>query len=245
VDAHDGDPAAGLHHERRGAGPPLLIIPGASGGSAIFGALADALAGRYTVLTYDRRGHGRSGPDAGFSVAGHAADARAVIEANGFGSATVLGCSAGAIIGLDLAARFPALVSVLVAYEPPLYSVLPHARLRIALRRAELRLRWRRSPAATVFLTREARSVYAWDPGQLAGTRVPLIFGGGRDARNTLPHGIARMLADRLGAQFAEFPGGHRAPMTHPAEFATALTKALAASDAASEGSDGSRLWLD
>jgi pimeloyl-ACP methyl ester carboxylesterase len=184
------------------------------------------------VLTYDRRGHGRSAPDAESSVARHAADARAVIEANGFSSATVLGCSAGAIIGLDVAARFPGLVTVLVAYEPPLYSVLPHARLRIAVRRATLRLRSGRSPGAREFLAHEARSVYAWDPDQLAGIRVPLIFGGGRDSRNTLPYGIARMLADRLGARVAEFPGAHRGAVTHPAEFAATLAEALAASEA-------------
>ena len=232
MDGHDGNLAAGLHRERRDAGPPLLIIPGASGGSAIFGGLADALAGRYTVLTYDRRGHGRSGQDPEPSVARHAADARAVIEANGFGSAIVLGCSAGAIIGLDLAARFPGLVTVLVAHEPPLYSVLPHARLRIAVRRATLRLGSARSPGARTFLAHEAQSVYAWDPDQLADIRVPLIFGGGRDARNSLLYSIAQTLADRPGARFAEFPGTHYGPMTHPAEFAATLTEALAATEA-------------
>lgn len=43
------------------------------------------------------------------------ADARAVIERSGFRSAAVFATSAGALIGLDLAARSPDVPTVLVA----------------------------------------------------------------------------------------------------------------------------------
>ena len=224
----------GLYSECRGAGPPLLIIPGASGGSAVFGRLADALAGHYTVLTYDRRGHGRSGPDTEFSVASHAADARAIIARSGLGAAAVLGISAGAIIGLDLAARFPEVVSSLVAHEPPLYSVLPHPRARTAVRRTVLRVRGRHSSGAQAFLTREMRALLGYDVSQLSVTTavvttVPVVLAGGRDSSGDSRYRISRLLADRLGARFAEFPGGHRGAMTHPGEFAITLIQVLGA----------------
>lgn len=128
---------ARLYTERRGDGPPLLLIPGGDGRSANFDAVARMLAWDYTVLTYDRRGHARSRltPDtqgrpraAGqISMARQSADARAAIEGHGFAAAAVLGASAGALIGLDLAASCPGVVQILVAHEPPLISVLPEA----------------------------------------------------------------------------------------------------------------------
>ena len=52
-------PGARLYYERRGAGPLLLMI-GSPMDSTGFAGLADALAGRYTVVTYDPRGIGHS-----------------------------------------------------------------------------------------------------------------------------------------------------------------------------------------
>ncbi|GAA1246803.1 hypothetical protein GCM10009676_36270 [Prauserella halophila] len=53
-------PGARLYYEVRGDGPLLVLIPGAPGNARVFTALADQLAQRYTVLTYDRRGFSRS-----------------------------------------------------------------------------------------------------------------------------------------------------------------------------------------
>jgi clorobiocin biosynthesis protein CloN7 len=50
---------ARLYYERRGAGPLLLLI-GSPMDSTGFTGLAHALADRYTVVTYDPRGIGRS-----------------------------------------------------------------------------------------------------------------------------------------------------------------------------------------
>ena len=49
---------ADLYFERRGDGPPLLLIAGGGGDCGAFEALADILASSYTVLSYDRRAHG-------------------------------------------------------------------------------------------------------------------------------------------------------------------------------------------
>ncbi|GIF68303.1 hydrolase [Asanoa ishikariensis] len=121
-------PGATLHYEVRGTGPTLLLICGGVYDAAGYAGLGKALADRFTVVTYDRRGNSRSpldGPDGPQSLPEHADDAAALIDAVGGGPAHVFGSSSGAIIGLDLAARYPDRVRVLVAHEPPLFDLLP------------------------------------------------------------------------------------------------------------------------
>jgi pimeloyl-ACP methyl ester carboxylesterase len=122
---------ATLRAERRGDGPPLLLIHGAVGDSGVFGAIADLLAADHTVLTYDRRGYSRSPLDRAstelLDVARQSDDAVAVLRHHGFTEALIFGSSAGAVIGLDLAARHPDAVTGLIAHEPPAIRVLPDA----------------------------------------------------------------------------------------------------------------------
>jgi pimeloyl-ACP methyl ester carboxylesterase len=121
---------AELHSEARGSGPALLFIPGALGDGGVFAPMVQLLADEYTVVTYDRRGNSRSpvtGPAKPMSVAEQSDDAVAVLAHHGFSEALVLGSSAGAVIGLDLAARHPQVVTGLIAHEPPAVQVLPDA----------------------------------------------------------------------------------------------------------------------
>ena len=53
-------PGANLYHEVRGSGPVLLLICGGVYDAAGYAGLAQRLADRYTVVTYDRRGNSRS-----------------------------------------------------------------------------------------------------------------------------------------------------------------------------------------
>jgi pimeloyl-ACP methyl ester carboxylesterase len=46
---------AELYFERRGEGPPLLLIAGGGGDCGAYWPLANELASCYTVLTYERR----------------------------------------------------------------------------------------------------------------------------------------------------------------------------------------------
>ncbi|MFD4601456.1 alpha/beta fold hydrolase [Streptomyces sp. NPDC058464] len=118
---------ADLHYEVRGAGPALLMISGAGGDAGYYSAVAEDLADAFTVITYDRRGNSRSTGRNGTptTLDEQAADARAVVEGLAGGRALVFGSSAGAIIGLTLAARHPEVVSGLIAHEPPAVNVLP------------------------------------------------------------------------------------------------------------------------
>jgi pimeloyl-ACP methyl ester carboxylesterase len=126
-------PGAALYYEVRGSGPVLLMICGGVYDAAGFAALAGELAGRYTVVTYDRRGNSRSpfaGPPEEQRIETHADDAAALLAAVGVTAAepaAVFGNSSGAAIGLSLVERHPELVRALVAHEPPVFGVLPDA----------------------------------------------------------------------------------------------------------------------
>ncbi len=117
-----------LHVERRGSGDPLLLIHGASEDAAMLAPQADALAtAGYEVITYDRRGTGRSGREdwPGGGAAQHAADAAALLEHLDVAPATIVGFSSGGVIALTMAAHHDERVDRVVAWEPPAAGVLP------------------------------------------------------------------------------------------------------------------------
>ena len=70
------------------------------------------LAGDFSILTYDKRGHGLSdiGPSP-YAIADHAADLAALIDHTGFGPAIVCGISVGGLIAQGLYASRPDLVT--------------------------------------------------------------------------------------------------------------------------------------
>ncbi|MDG6966391.1 MAG: alpha/beta fold hydrolase [Nitrososphaerota archaeon] len=117
-----------LYFERRGNGPPLLLIPGGGGDCGFYTALGEVLSRSYTVIAYDRRGNSRSrlrGAPRKITVAQQAEDALAVLRANGFASAAVFGSSGGATIALEMAARHPHAADAVVPHEPATPKVLP------------------------------------------------------------------------------------------------------------------------
>ncbi|MER0448504.1 alpha/beta fold hydrolase [Streptomyces sp. Edi4] len=125
-------PGATLRYEVRGSGPVLLLIVGGGGDAGILEPVADALADRYTVVTYDPRGHSRSpldGPDEDQCVATQADDARRLLDrvAPDGAPAYVFGTSSGAIVAVDLLIRHPERLARVVAHEPVLVSLLPDA----------------------------------------------------------------------------------------------------------------------
>ncbi len=123
-------PGATLYVEIRGSGPLLLCISGGPTDAGMFTDLAGRLADRYTVVSYDQRGHSRSkldGEPEDISVALHADDAAAILASVGDDPAYVYGNSGGGTIGLDLATRRPDLVRTVVAHEAPLFELLPDA----------------------------------------------------------------------------------------------------------------------
>ena len=100
-----------LAYELRGAGPMLVMIHGAQGDQTMFNDLANRLADRFRVLTFDQRGSGLSEkPHSGYSIALLADDTAALMDHLGCTSAHVIGVSMGGTIAQELALRHPAKV---------------------------------------------------------------------------------------------------------------------------------------
>jgi pimeloyl-ACP methyl ester carboxylesterase len=119
---------ASLSYMIQGSGPLLLMIAGGGGAGESFRDVARHLADFYTVVTYDRRGIAGSSldnPDEPVSLAMQSEDAHHLLEHLLTEPAFVFGSSAGALIGLDLVARYPEQVRTLVAHEPPARYLLP------------------------------------------------------------------------------------------------------------------------
>jgi pimeloyl-ACP methyl ester carboxylesterase len=123
--------ARGLEYEETGNGEPVLMIHGALVADALAPLLREpALAGRYRLIRYRRRGHGGSEPLAGaFSLAQQAQDAAALLDALGVRSAHVVGHSAGGAIALQLALDHPRRVHSLVGLEPAVFPAVASAAL--------------------------------------------------------------------------------------------------------------------
>jgi acetyltransferase/esterase len=118
---------ARLYYEDCGEGPSLLFIPGGTVDAWHYAAVAEILASDFRVVTYDRRGNGRSPrPPAWHAtdVAEQADDAAGLIEALGLAPCAVWGGSLGGVILLELFARRPGVVRVAMVHEPPLFSAL-------------------------------------------------------------------------------------------------------------------------
>ncbi len=116
-----------LYHEARGTGPPVLLIMGSTGDGGHFDKLADVLADEFTVITYDRRGNGRSPVPAGWqttSAEEQADDAAALLDALGVGPAAVFGTSSGGNFALWLLVRHPEAVRGVILHEPGLYALV-------------------------------------------------------------------------------------------------------------------------
>jgi pimeloyl-ACP methyl ester carboxylesterase len=115
--------AAGLEYEEHGQGEPVLLIHGAFVSDALsLVAREAALAGRYRVIWYRRRGYGGSDPLAGpFSIAEQAADAEALLAQLGEESAHVVGHSGGGVIATELALQSPGAVRSLTVLEPAIF----------------------------------------------------------------------------------------------------------------------------
>ncbi len=122
---------AELHYELRGDGTPVLLIMGASGYGGVFDRFAELLADEFTVVTYDRRGNGRSPNPTGWDATSpeeQADDAAALLEALGRAPAAVFGTSSGGVFALAMLIRHPESVRGAVLHEPALFSLFDDPR---------------------------------------------------------------------------------------------------------------------
>lgn len=115
-----------LYYEAVGEGEPLVLVHGSWNDHNSWQPAIEAdLRASFTVVSYDRRGHGQSE-----SVPGQGTrrqdedDLAALIEGLGHAPAHVAANSFGASIALGLAARRPDLFRSIMVHEPPLMGVV-------------------------------------------------------------------------------------------------------------------------
>jgi pimeloyl-ACP methyl ester carboxylesterase len=130
-----------LAYERRGAGPPVLLVHGMAGAKECWDGLARELRDRATVIAYDRRGYGASTapePYERTTIEEQAEDAAALLARLDAAPAVVCGRDLGAVVCLDLVKRHPAAVRAAVLVDPALYQLAPAATEALSAERVAL-----------------------------------------------------------------------------------------------------------
>jgi pimeloyl-ACP methyl ester carboxylesterase len=113
-----------LEYEMRGVGEPVLLIDMLIADCFVPLLSEPALADRYQLIRYHKRGWvGSSHAPPPVSFADHAADAAALLEQLGVRRAHIAGHSTGASIGAQLALDHPEKVHTLTLLEPTLLSL--------------------------------------------------------------------------------------------------------------------------
>lgn len=171
-----------IAYERRGDGPPLVLVGGALATAADEAPLANLLAHRFSVIAYDRR---------------EVEDLAAVVEEAG-GHVCVHGTASGGVLALEAAASGVP-VAQLSLYEPP-FVTDPAGREAAAARRedvAALLARGRRGDALKLFLSE------VLPPGVLGGLRRSPLWAELEARAHTLAYdhavlGDAGVPAERL-----------------------------------------------
>jgi pimeloyl-ACP methyl ester carboxylesterase len=202
-----------MFYETRGAGAPLLVIPGLGLEASDLGRVVEALSRRCRVTVIDNRGCGRTAsPPGPYSIPQMADDAAGLCARVGLGPTAVLGISMGGKVALDLAIRRPDLVARLV-----LVSTQPRARrgrtpLAIRLGRAGrvMGIGRGRTPQSVAAFDAQARASAAYDcADRLGDVSAPtLVLHGERD--RLAPVAQAREMASRIAdARLVTYRGGH------------------------------------
>jgi hypothetical protein len=182
-----------------GAGPPLVLVAGASCDRAVDARIADALAAHFTVLNYDRRGRGDSTDTLPYAVEREIEDLEILLAASG-GSAVVVGLSSGAVLAAHAAAAgLP--VGHLVMGEPPFRLDAPARRAarEYAERTKTLLEEGRRGDALELFMT-----VVGLPAEAIAGMRQSPYWALGERLAPTLAYDAAVVDDGRIpGERFA------------------------------------------
>lgn len=106
-----------LHYRLHGhAGSPALVLVNSLGTDArIWDAVIERLAGRYHVISYDKRGHGRSdAPTGDYSIDDHVADLVGLLEHLKVGRLALAGVSVGGLIAQRFALLYPERLTALI-----------------------------------------------------------------------------------------------------------------------------------
>src|SRR5215510_8778265 len=115
VTSKDGTKIA---YDKIGQGPALILVLGALNSRKSGAKLAKLLAPRFTVISYDRRGRGKSTDTVPYSAQREVEDIAALISAVGE-PAYVYGHSSGGALALEAAMELRKKIMTLALYEVP------------------------------------------------------------------------------------------------------------------------------
>jgi 3-oxoadipate enol-lactonase len=115
-----------LHYDIDGEGPPLLLIAGLGANSSSWATVKPLLRGRFTCITFDNRGVGRSdAPPGPYTIDQMADDTAGLIRRLGYDSVMAVGWSLGGSVLQALLIRDGELVSKAVLLSAfPSYTEL-------------------------------------------------------------------------------------------------------------------------
>ena len=218
-----------LHYERRGSGPPLILLHGNGEEGSYFSHQMEDFSREYTVYAVDTRGHGRSPRGtAPFTLSRFAEDLRDFLDARGIPKADILGFSDGGNIALLFALRWPERVGRLILNGANLdpSGVRRGAQLPIELG-------WRfcrrfRSPAARARAELLGLMVTQphIDPRELSKLPMPVLVIAG--TRDVIREDHTRLIAASIPAgRLALLPGGHFLANRSPDAFDRAVREFL------------------
>jgi pimeloyl-ACP methyl ester carboxylesterase len=108
-----------LYYATLGQGSPVILLHGGLANSDYWGFQIPELAKHHQVIVVDSRGHGRSTRDPrpyGYDLMTD--DIIALMDRLALPTAAIVGWSDGAVIGLDMAIRYPQRVSKVFAFAP-------------------------------------------------------------------------------------------------------------------------------
>lgn len=237
-----------LHREETGTGEPLVLVHGALADGRHWQRLVGELDG-FRVVSYDRRGHGRSGG----RHTGIDDDVDDLAELIGDG-AHVVGGSFGGSVALRLAAKRPELLMSLAVHEPALPGLLgggggggpgggeppdPKAFAESSLGEGA----WERltEDERAGFRDNEQayrdemadRDAFSLDPGRLAAYEGPTLISLGGEGAPFFAT-IAEALVDALPQARVETVAGagHLPHLSHPREYARLIREFASAAAA-------------
>lgn len=203
-----------MYYEVRGAGEPLVLIPGLATDVSEYQGIIAALSQRSQVIALDNRGAGRTDkPDAPYAMELMAEDVAGLLVGLGIERAHLVGTSMGGRVALAFALAHPALVSSLIlvstaAKQPPpswtrrmMIEVLPRV---LGMHGS------RANPQPYCAFARQREASRAYDCTRRLGEIVAptLILHGRKD--KTAPYRLAEELhAGIRGSHMVAFPGGH------------------------------------
>ena len=243
--------------DQPGPGPLVVLVHGTLDRSTSFAKVRAHLHDLH-VVTYDRRGYGRSmhvAPAA--SVADHVEDLVAVLDGR---PATLVGHSLGADVCMAVAVKQPDLVRSLGLWEPPMpwldwwvagmerpsagastineaAEAAPEMAAEIFFRRMVGDEVWDRLPEATKDRRRAEGPAVMSDllgirmapPFDLADVQAPAVAGYGTASAPHQVRGVPRLVEELPDAELFVIDGApHGAHASHPAGFAAFTRRAVA-----------------